>query len=133
MSIFIDNKVLKSIQNGLGTASLIARKLGVAPGTVSKAANRLEDKNLIKRCGHGNKTIYQADMSNNNHIPEKDPQESINQTAQFLSLSIKAVDEVFIEDGYAHAHPELLAAFMQAALFDFHAVRLGEILERRRK
>jgi hypothetical protein len=44
-------------------------------------------------------------------------------------MSIKAVDEVFIEDGYAHRHPELLAAFMQAALLDFHATRFGEILE----
>jgi DNA-binding transcriptional ArsR family regulator len=121
MSIFIDNRVLKSIQDGLVTASLIASKLGVAPGTVSKAANRLEDKNLIKRRGRGNKTIYQADMSNNNHIPEKDPQGSIDQAARFLSLSIKAVDEVFLEDGYAHRHPELLVAFVQAALFDFHA------------
>jgi hypothetical protein len=57
------------------------------------------------------------------------PEESINETARFLSMSIKAVDLVLVEDGYALRHPELLATFMQTALFDYHAGRFGEILE----
>jgi hypothetical protein len=59
----------------------------------------------------------------------KTREESINETARFLSMSIKAVDSVFIEDGYALRHPELLAVFTAAALLDFHATRFGELLE----
>jgi predicted transcriptional regulator len=130
---YMDDKVFESIRTGLRTGSSIAEKLGVAKSTVSKAADRLEDKNLIERRGCGNKTTYQPNMnSNKDHrsVASKDPQESVSQAAQFLSMSIKAVDEVFIEDGYAHRHPELLAAFMQAALFDFHATHFSEILTR---
>ena len=63
------------------------------------------------------------------NYPAATREESIQEAARFLSMSIKAVDEVFVEDGYAVRHPKLLGAFMQAALFDFHATQFGELFE----
>jgi hypothetical protein len=55
---------------------------------------------------------------------------SIAEAAHFLQMSIKAINEVFIDDpNFAVRNPEVTMAFMQAALFDFHATRFGELLE----
>jgi hypothetical protein len=59
----------------------------------------------------------------------KDRESAIEEAARFLSMSVKAVDLAMTEDGFAHRNPQLLAAFMQAALLDFHATRFGELLE----
>jgi hypothetical protein len=44
-------------------------------------------------------------------------------------MSIKAIDEVVTEDGFAMRNPQLLATFMQTAVLYFHATRFGELLE----
>jgi hypothetical protein len=54
---------------------------------------------------------------------------SVRETAYFLQLAMEAIDQVFDEPGYAARHPELAMAFMQSALFNFHALRFGELLE----
>jgi hypothetical protein len=57
--ISFDRKVLQLIEAGLRSASDIAEELSVAKSTVSKAANRLEQKKLINRRGTNRYTTYE--------------------------------------------------------------------------
>jgi hypothetical protein len=58
--ISFDEKVFQLIEAGLRSATDIAKELGVATSTISKAANRLEKKKLIERRGGNRYTTYQV-------------------------------------------------------------------------
>jgi DNA-binding MarR family transcriptional regulator len=48
------------IETGLRSATEIAKELGVATSTISKAAKRLEQKKLIERRGGNRYTTYEV-------------------------------------------------------------------------
>jgi putative DNA primase/helicase len=54
-----DEKVLNLIRDGLATASVIAEELGCNRSTVTRAADRLEEKKLIERRGSGTHITYE--------------------------------------------------------------------------
>lgn len=55
-------------------------------------------------------------------------EDGANIAAMWLSKAHAEVDEQFGE-GYAHAHPELVAAMVQASAMSFHASWLGTKLD----
>jgi putative DNA primase/helicase len=57
--ISFDEKVMQLIQDGIRTASDLAEELGVHKSTTSRAANRLEEKELINRKGGNRYTYYE--------------------------------------------------------------------------
>jgi DNA-binding transcriptional ArsR family regulator len=58
--ISFDKKVFQLIETGVRSATEIAKELGVAPSTISKAASRLEQKKLIERRGGNRYTTYEV-------------------------------------------------------------------------
>ncbi len=52
------------------------------------------------------------------------------QAANWLNWAIQEIDQRMEQPGYAKAHPELLAAMVQAAALDYHAGRMADAMDR---
>lgn len=48
---------------------------------------------------------------------------------EYMNLGIHAIDERFGEEGYAKAHPQLLAAFMNTAALDYGTCALRNTID----
>lgn len=55
-------------------------------------------------------------------------EDGANMAAKWLAKAHAEVDEQF-GDGFAHAHPELVAAMVQASALSFHASWLGKAVD----
>ena len=56
----------------------------------------------------------------------------IESASEFWNASIKAIDSK-AGAGYAEAHPEILAAFMQVAALTSHSRLIGQLESKRRR
>ena len=56
-------------------------------------------------------------------------EDAAGQAANWLRWAIKEIDEQMGQPGYAKAHPQLLAAMVQASALDYHAGRVADALD----